>query len=332
MRFARRKGFGWLGWVLLGLVSALGPTAAGAAQAADRVVLRMHWVSQAQFAGFYMAMDEGIFQKHDLDVELLAGGPGIDPLEELATGKADFVTAWLAPALILRANGTDLLHLAQLIQRSSLLLIAFKDSGITEVGDLEGRKVSLWDAHFSLPAKTMFRHQGIEVVQVPQAVTLEPFIYRAVDAASAMLYNEYHRLYQAGVEPQDLTVFSLAELGYNFPEDGIYTRAGMWRRRPDICRRFVAACLEGWRLAFAQPEKALTAVMRRVEEAKLASNPAHQRWMLKTMGDLMTFRVGEAGMGELYLGDLERVNLVLKERGLINRPVAAADFVAPAWR
>jgi len=178
--------------------------------------------------------------------------------------------------------------------------------------------------------RALFRRMGLDVTEVDQSVSMAPFLRRAVEAATAMRYNEYHRLMQAGVDPEEIKVFEFANLGLNFPEDGLYARAETWRERPELCRRFTAATLEGWRRAFAEPERALDAVMSRVEAAHLPTNREHQRWMLSVMADIVTHRVGLKKMGELSPDELEFTTSALLALGFMDNPVGPG-FAAQAW-
>ncbi len=301
-------------------------------QALDKVRLQLQWVHQAQFAGYYLAQDQGLYKKAGLEVDIRPGGPGIDPLGDLAALRCDFATSWLSQALLLRGRMVPLVHLAQIMQRSALLLVTWADSGIESIQDLDGKRVGLWRKQFALAPRALFHREGISVDEVQQRVTMAPFLARAVDAASAMLYNEYNQLYQAGIDLDQLRIFDFVELGLNFPEDGIYTLEQTWQKRPQVCRRFVRASIEGWRLAFEQPELALKAVMKRVDAAHLASNIAHQRWMLNSMQKLITNRVGTALIGQLAPYDLKFVNEVLVRQGFLAEPADVEGFVAQAWR
>ncbi|MFH1059668.1 MAG: ABC transporter substrate-binding protein [Pseudomonadota bacterium] len=302
-------------------------------QALEKVSLRLHWVHQAQFAGLYLAQDLGLYRDAGLEVDIRPGGPGRPhPLREISRGSVDFGTSWLTEAMAIRGQGVDVVHLAQLIQRSSLMVICFADRRIITPDDLVGRRVGMWRDHFAIPPRALFRRLNIEVREIDQSVSMSAFLRRAVDAATAMEYNEYHQLYQAGINFDDLRTFHFADLGLNFPEDGIYALRSTWETRPEVCRKFVQASLEGWRRAMADPEAALAASMKRVNEARLASNEAHQRWMLKVMCELITYRVGQEKMGELAAKDLALTNGVLVTQGFLNQLIIMEDFAIPAWR
>lgn len=303
-----------------------------AAEELTPVRLQLLWVHQAQFAGFYLAADAGLYRQAGLEVEIIPGGPGISPLDSLAQGKSDFTVSWLAPAVEQRSKGMKIKHLAQLVQRSGMLLVTRADSGISQVDDMAGRRVGLWDSYFALAPIALFQREGLLVRQVAQNVSMAPFMHRAVDVASAMRYNEYHQLMQAGLEPQDLVVFDLAEMGFNFPEDGIYTTDERWQKDPKLCRALVRASLDGWRLAFAQPDRALAAVMKRVDESRLASNRPHQAWMLATTRKLISHGVTPEQLGRLDPAAYESLVNTLTAQGFLNSRPDLNEFSTPAWR
>ena len=315
--------------VVMALALILAP---GAAFCAEKVSIRLIWVPQAQFAGVYMAQDAGIYKRYGLEVEAKAGGPGIDPIKDVTDGQSDFAVAWLAPGLEARGKGAPIYHLAQVVQRSSLLLISLKNRGIKTVKDLNKRRVGMWGGHLSVAPNALFKREKISVIPVLQNVSVAPLLRDAVDAASAMRYNEYHQLYQAGVDYDQLVVFDFAKLGLNFPEDAIFTLESTWKTRPEVCRKLVKATLEGWRMCLARPEEALQSVMRRVREAQTATNVSQQRWMLKVMLELITHRVGREDLGSLSLADYHLVNQVLWDQGFISSQVPLAEFAVPAWR
>jgi NitT/TauT family transport system substrate-binding protein len=277
------------------------------------------WQPQAQFAGYYVAYEKGFYREHGLDVRIMRGGPDWPPSELLARGRADFATMMLTTGLSHRARGENLVNIAQIVQRSALMLVARKGSGIHTPPDIDGKKVGLWGEDFQGQPRAFFRKYGLNVRVIPQSATLNLFLRGGVEVASAMWYNEYHLILNAGVNPQELTTFMMADYGLNFPEDGIYCREDLAETHPERCRQFVAASLQGWQYAFEHPQEALDIVMQYVNAANLATDRVHQKWMLERMRDIIQPPGSDARPGVLLEADYRRVAEELKLNGLIKQ-------------
>src|ERR1700685_1738123 len=102
-------------WGLLGGAALF---VAGTAQAADKVTLQLKWVTQAQFAGYYVAKDKGYYKDEGLDVTIKPGGPDVSPEQVLAGGGADVVVDWLPAALAAREKGEQMVNTAQPVKHS----------------------------------------------------------------------------------------------------------------------------------------------------------------------------------------------------------------------
>jgi NitT/TauT family transport system substrate-binding protein len=152
---------------------------------------------------------------------------------------------------------------------------------------------------------------------VPQGTTLNLFLRGGVEVASAMWYNEYHLLLNAGLNPGELTAFFLAAHGLNFPEDGIYCLEKTYKDRPRICRAFVQGTIAGWQYAFAHPGEALDIVMKYVDEAHIPTNRIHQEWMLERMRTMILAAGPRGPIGGLDPDDYYRVAATLKADGTI---------------
>jgi NitT/TauT family transport system substrate-binding protein len=316
-----------LAWAVLPLLTCC-TLVAGESPASFRAVFLPHWIPQAQFAGYYMAAEKGFYRQQGLEVELLEGGPRKRVGEALVSGRADFASHFLSAALKLRDEGIPVVHLAQITQRSALLLVAHKSHGIESVKDLDGKKVSLW-ADFTAQPNALFRKYNLRVNPIPQSRTINLFMRGAVDAASAMWHNEYHLFLNSGLNEDEVTVFFFDKYGLNFPEDSIICLRETWRTRPEICRKFVAATLEGWRYVLSHREEALETVMKRAEKAQTGTNRSHQRWMLDRMCELIQPVDQGVAMGELSRDAYERVARELKSSGQLQTAPAFEDFHAP---
>jgi NitT/TauT family transport system substrate-binding protein len=245
------------------------------------VRLVLQWLPQSQFAGFYMALDQGFYREAGLDVTLIHAGPGPSSLDFLVDGRADFATLFLSDAIVHSGNSVPLVQVVQLMQRSNLMLVAWKDMGIEQPGDLDGKRISCWTGPFSGAFTAFFQQHGVHPVLRPQNHSVNLFLDRGVAVCAAMAYNEYHRIYQAGIDYEQLTVFMMRDYDLGFPEDGIYTTAEMAAQYPERCRALRQATLAGWEYARRHPEAAITAVLRESKLSSVPVNRAHSRWMLE---------------------------------------------------
>jgi NitT/TauT family transport system substrate-binding protein len=285
------------------------------------------WFPQAQFAGYYMAYEKGIYRKQGIDLMIMRGGPEYPPSDILPRNKAHFTTMFLSTAIQLRNRGVRLVNIGQIVQRSGFILVTRKTSGIDSPADLNGEKVSIWP-DFSLQPQAFFRKYRVDVKTVPQGATLNLFLRGGVAAASAMWYNEYHTLLNAGINEDELKSFFFDQHGLNFPEDGIYCLEETFKTDPDLCCRFVRASLDGWRYAFAKQEETLDVVMRYIREANVGTNRVHQQWMLERMNDLILPVGNKTVMGHLKQEDYLRVAGELKRNGIIKMIPPYGEFYA----
>lgn len=276
------------------------------------------WGPQAQFAGYYVAYDEGIYKKHGIDINIIQGGPGRPSSELLEKGEADIGSIWLSTAIQKRSSGVRLVNIAQIVQRSSLMLIAKKARGIKRPEDLQGKKVGLWGNDFRIQPMAFFKKHNLMVKIIPQSYSVNLFLRDGVDAASAMWYNEYHTILNAGINADELTTFFYSDFGLNFPEDGIFVMEETLKKDPALVCAFVKASMEGWMYAFSHPDRAVDTVLKYMTAANVPANRVHQKWMFERMKDIiMPVEQGAGEPGVLKKEDYERVALELKNGGLI---------------
>lgn len=292
--------------------------------ALEKVSLIPQWYPQAQFAGYYMAYEKGIYKRYGLDVTIISGGPENPPTQLLTEGKAHFSTTWLSSSLQNFSHGIKLVNIAQIIQKSALMFITTKSSGIKSPEDMNGKKVSVWSGDFQLQPVAFIDQFKLKVNYIEQRNSLNLFLRGGVDVISAMWYNEYHTILNSGYNPDELNTFFFYDYDLNFPEDGIYCMAKTYTENPRLCEKFVRASLEGWQYAFDHPEMTLDVIIRYKKEQHLPVNRPHQRWMLNRMKDIII--VEGVLTGRLYRDDYLRVANELKKRQLIKEIPEFSSF------
>lgn len=252
-----------------------------------QVRIALQWMPQSQFAGFYLAQQQGFYAAAGAEVTFLHANARRSSLEHLEDGEAELATVFLTDAMVAAAGANDnptAAHpvlIGQLVQRSNLMLLAWKDQGIEQLQDLSGHRISLWPGPFSAAISTLLAEQQVEYEPIPQNATVNLFLRGGVSACVAMEYNEYHRIWQAGVDENRLTGFLLRDLGFDFPEDGLYARSDWLQRNDALARRLWQATLDGWEYARTHPEQALDLVLAEAERARILTNRPHERWMLE---------------------------------------------------
>ncbi|RYH11092.1 ABC transporter substrate-binding protein [Tropicimonas sp. IMCC6043] len=282
---------------LAGAVSAL--ALATAAQAADEVTLQLKWVTQAQFAGYYVAEDKGFYDEVGLDVTIKPGGPDIAPAQVIAGGGADVVLDWMPSALASREKGLPLVNIAQPFKSSGMMLTCWKDTGIETPEDLKGRTIGVWFFGNEYPFLSWMSKLGIPtdggeegVTVLKQGFNVDPLLQRQADCISTMTYNEYWQVIDAGVTPEELVTFKYEDMGVATLEDGIYVLEENLEDPAfvDKMKRFVAASMKGWKWAEENPDEAAMIVLDNDETG--AQTEKHQKRM---MGEIAKLTAGSNG-------------------------------------
>lgn len=309
-------------YAIAGAVLAL---TAGAAQAQDEVRLQLQWVTQAQFAGYYVALENGFYDDENLDVTILPGGPDIAPPQVLAGGGADVMLNWMPSALAARERGLPVVNIAQPFVRSGLQLTCWADTGITEPADLAGRTIGVWFFGNEYPFLSWMSQLGIPtdggdegVTVLQQGFNVDPLLQRQADCISTMTYNEYWQVIDAGVSPDELVTFRYEDQGVSTLEDGIYTLEENLEDPAfvDKMERFVRASMQGWAWAVENPEEAALIVLDYDETG--AQTEEHQTRM---MGEIAQLVAG--GDGTLDVAAYERTVATLLAGG--SDPVITAE-------
>ena len=272
------------------------------------VRLQLQWVTQSQFAGYYAALDQGFYEEEGLDVTILEGAVEIVPQQVVASGEAEFGIAWVPKVLASREQGADLVNIGQVFQRSGTLEISWADSGITTPEDWAGKRVGTWGFGNEFELFAALRKAGIEpddpaqVTIVQQPFDMSLLLNKEIDAAEAMIYNEYAQVLEATnpdtgelYQPEDLSVINFNDVGTAMLQDHIFARESWLAEEgnEDIAVRFLRASFKGWIYCRDNLDACVDIV--------LANGPTlgagHMRWQLNEVNALIW--PSPAGIGVL---------------------------------
>ena len=284
---------------LLAGAVALGMTT-GTAFSADELTLQLKWVTQAQFAGYYVALEKGFYEEEDLDVTINAGGPDIAPEQVIAGGGADVITTWMAAGLAARERGVGLVNIAQPFKTGGLQVNCLKSTGVQSPEDFPGRTMGVWFFGNEYPFYAWMASLGIEtdgaddngVTVLKQAFSADPLIQGQADCISTMTYNEYRQILQAGIGADELVTFNYLQMGFGMLEDGLYVLEDRLEDPAfkDQMVRFVRASMKGWKYAEENQEEAAEIILEYDETG--AQTLDHQVYM---MGEIAKLTAGSDG-------------------------------------
>ncbi len=284
--------------LVLGLLAA-----PAAAQAQDKVVLQLKWVTQGQFAGYYVAQEKGFYEEAGLDVEIKPGGPDIAPPQVIAGGGADVIVDWMPSALASREKGVPLVNIAQPFTKSGMMLTCRKETGITKPEDFKGKTLGVWFFGNEYPFLSWMSKLGIPTEGGPEGVTVikqgfnvDPLIQKQADCISTMTYNEYWQVIDAGIPETELVVFKYEDQGVATLEDGLWVLEENLQDPAfvDKMARFVKASMRGWDYARENPEEAAQIVLDNDETG--AQTEKHQ---VRMVGEIVKLLGPEGSTGEL---------------------------------
>jgi NitT/TauT family transport system substrate-binding protein len=283
--------------------SAAAPSAAGSGAASQpaeltKVRVQLKWVAQAQFAGYYAAVDQGYYADQGLDVQILLGGPDIDPVRVVASDGAEFGTTWVPAMLAAREGGADVVDISQVFQRSGTLEVSLKDKNITKPEDLKNKKVGSWlggnepELFAALNKVNINPDDKSQVEIIKQDFDMSGLLGGSLDAAQAMTYNEFAQVLEAKnpatgnlYQASDLNVISFNDVGTGMLQDAIFARESYLAKpgNEDIAAKFLAASLKGWIYCRDNSQACVDIVLKNGSTL----GASHQAWQMNEINALI---------------------------------------------
>jgi NitT/TauT family transport system substrate-binding protein len=269
--------------------------------------LQLQWFAQAQFAGYYAAVAEGFYEDEGLDVTILEGAVDIVPQQVVATGGAEFGLAWVPKALVSNTEGAGLVNVGQVFQRSGTLMVSWADSGITSPADWEGKVVGNWGFGNEFELTAAIEQAGVTVGElVAQNFDMEALLNRDIDAAEAMIYNEYAQVLEAVnpdtgelYQPSDLNVIDFNDVGTAMLQDSIWVTEDYAAANGDTIEAFLRATFRGWIFCRDNPDACVDHVLA----VGTILPRTHQQWQMNEINALIWPSPGGIGVMDTALWD-----------------------------
>jgi NitT/TauT family transport system substrate-binding protein len=297
------------------------------------ITLQLQWFTQAQFAGYYAAVDQGFYEDLGLDVTITQGGIDILPATVLDSGAADFAISWVPRGLVPREEGLNITNIAQIFERSATLQVSFKDKGITSVADLEGKTVGNWGFGNEFELLAGLRSAGLDpdtdVTLVQQQFDMLALISGEIDAAQAMIYNEYAQVLET-INPEtgelftadDLNIIDWNDVGTAMLQDAIWADADKLETDPEYranAVKFVEASMRGWIFCRDNVDRCVDIVL----DAGPTLGESHQKWQMNEINGLIWPSSGGIGLLDQGLWD-QTVAVATAESILTQAPTDGA--------
>ncbi len=259
--------------------------------ALDNVTLQLRWLHQFQFAGYYAAKQQGYYRDIGLNVEIRAGAPGREPVNEVMEGRAQYGTA-NSELLHERFKGAPLIALAAIFQHSGAVLLVKQSSGIRSPQDLIGKKVMLISKGADISLLAMLKDEGVDITKIKilkSSYDINDLIEDRVDAFNAYLTNEPFFMAQQHIP---VSLLYPRNYGVDFYSDILFTTEQELQQHPERVKQFRQASLQGWQYAMDHPEEIIELILSQYSQAK---SPEQLRYEASKMRELILPDVIEYG-------------------------------------
>ena len=317
--------------ILAAVATSMALLAGVPASAAEKVSLRLKWLAQAQFAGFYVAKAKGFYDHAGLDLTINPGGPNLNVETLVASGNDTFgLAGGTETVLLAREKGLPLVCIGVTVQNTPFTYVTYKDSGITKVKDFAGKKVATWFTGTQYTLYSMLASAGLkqsDLTIVPQSGSMAPFVEKQFDVAAATYYNELNTLKEQGLGDK-LTLIKPDDYGVVVQQDTVLVSEKYRNEKPQQVQAFLTATIKGWKYALQNKKEAIDIVMA----AAPSLNRAHQEAMLDEFEKLVKAGKGTTdGILAIDLPTVEKMQTQLVGYKALKAPADLSKAYDPSF-
>src|ERR1700730_2220680 len=282
----------------------------------DAVKVRLKWLHQAQFAGFYTANEKGFYKEKGIEAILNPGGPDFPAVQMVASGSEDFGVTGADQILLARDKGVPIVAIAVIYRESPFCYFSLKDSGVTRVQDFVGKKIGVkLGGNEELTYRAMMKKAGVDaksVTEEPVKFDLTPLLEGRVLAWPGYSINEPIAVQEQGFE---VNYIWPKDYGVSLYADTLFTTEAMIRDRPELVQRFVTATMKGWNYAIAHQDEVVDFTLKQSEKLK----KAHETAMMAA--SIRHLKPDDKTLGSMEKSKWEELHKLLLELNFLKKPV-----------
>ena len=281
----------------------------------DKVYVRLKWIYQAQFAGFFTAEQKGFYREQGIDVILTPGGAESPSIQMVAGGGEQFGVTGMSQLMEARAKGVPVVALAVIYRKNPLIWFSVNED-VNSAEDLVGRKVGVTiGSNSDILFKAMLKKAGIDiekVERVPVTYDISPVLTGQVDAYEGYIINQPVTAREKGFETY---IINPVDYGVNFYADTLFTTEKIIKENPDLVKRFVKATLEGWEYAYSHPDEAVNYTLMYSDQL----TREHETAMMQASLELL--RPDDKPIGTIDREVLEEMHDLLISNNILKNPL-----------
>lgn len=285
---------------------------------AQQIVFTPKWTAQSQFAGYYVAQEMGFYKDAGVDVVIEHTSTSDLALNHMLSGKSNAITMLLFDAIYQIDKGVDIINILQTAQHSGHVIVV-RDDSIKNIEDLKQKRVGIWSSNFNLLAQLIDLDYKLDIEWIKFIQSINLYISGAIDATMAMTYNEIYWIQSSGFENKK--IITMDEIGYDYPDEGLYITREYYEKYPDKARAFADASRKGWEWAHEHPEETLEIVLKVMQKERVPASRKHQEWMLRETLNQQCRNKEKNPNFTLSNEKVEELNKLLLRHGCIDKKV-----------
>ena len=230
-------------------IAVAGPTAAEAQAKQARVALG--WINNVEYAGVWMALENGYFKEEGLEVKTLPGGPNAPPPPvTVASGGAEFGYGVWLPYLDALARGNDFVLVAGTFPVSPLGILSLPAKPIKSAADIVGKKILVQgpNERTAIDATLALNNLPKTWEPVPAGFSPEPLLAKAGDGYTAYGTNQAVTLEvkMNMVRDKDFYFTSFDSMGFKFYTNLVFVQRAYLQSDRATVVKFMRGLTRGW--------------------------------------------------------------------------------------